>query len=107
MKKIEAIIKTFKLEEIKEALEKRKIQDLTIFEVKGAGRQEGHVSMYRGAEYVDLPSKLRVEVIVEDDEVEQVTDTILNALRTGLMCDGEIAILPMERLVRVCIGERP
>lgn len=107
MKKIEAIIKRFKLDEIKEALEERKIQDLTIFEIKGTGRQEGHFKTYRGAEYTDLPSKLRVEVIVEDDEVEQVADTILNTLRTGLVCDGEVAILPMERLVRVCVGEGP
>ena len=107
MKKIEAVMKPFKLDEIKEALQKEKIQDLTIFEVKGAGRHEGHVKVYRGAEYVDLPSKLRVEVIVEDDDVEQVADTILNTLRTGLLCDGEVSILPMEGVVRVRVGERP
>jgi len=106
MKKVEAIINPIMFDEVKEGLEKEKIQDLTILEVKGTGRQDGHVKMYRAAEYADLPSKLRVEVIVEDDDVEQVANTILNILRSGRVCDGEVAILPMERLVRVCISER-
>ena len=107
MKKIEAIIKPFKLDEVKEALTKQGIQGMTISEVKGFGRQKGHTELYRGAEYVvDFLPKVKMEILVEDDRAGLVVDTILEAARTGRIGDGKIFILPMEEAVRIRTGER-
>lgn len=107
MKKIEAIIKPFKLDEVKEALAKQGIQGMTISEVKGFGRQKGHTELYRGAEYVvDFLPKVKMEILVEDDRAGLVVDTILAAARTGRIGDGKIFILPMEEAVRIRTGER-
>jgi len=101
MKKIEAVIRPFKLDAVREALEKGQIQ---IFEVKGAGSQQGKIQCYRGAQYLEEEPEIKVEVIAEDDDVKQVRDSIVTALRTGDLCDGEVVILPMEEVVRVRIG---
>ena len=107
MKKIEAIIKPFKLDEVKEALAKQGIQGMTISEVKGFGRQRGHTELYRGAEYVvDFLPKVKLEILVDDDRAGLVADTILDAARTGRIGDGKIFILPMEEAVRIRTGER-
>ena len=104
MKKIEAVIKPFKLDAVREALEKEHIHRMTAFEVKGAGGKQGKVKCYRGAHYLEDEPEVKVEVVTEDDEVDQVRDTIIAALRTGDLCDGEVAVLPMEGLVRIRIG---
>ena len=102
MKKIEAIIKPFKLDEVKEALSKTGIQGLTITEVKGFGRQKGHTELYRGAEYVvDFLPKVKIEILVDDDKAGEVADTIITAARTGRIGDGKIFILPMDDVVRI------
>lgn len=107
MKKIEAIIKPFKLDEVKEALSKAGIQGLTITEVKGFGRQKGHTELYRGAEYVvDFLPKVKIEILVDDDKAAEVADTIIAAARTGRIGDGKIFILPMDDVVRIRTGER-
>ncbi len=107
MKKIEAIIKPFKLDEVKEALSKAGIQGLTITEVKGFGRQKGHTELYRGAEYVvDFLPKVKIEILVDDDQAGEVADTIITAARTGRIGDGKIFILPMDDVVRIRTGER-
>jgi nitrogen regulatory protein P-II 1 len=107
MKKIEAIIKPFKLDEVKEALAKQGIQGMTVSEVKGFGRQKGHTELYRGAEYVvDFLPKVKIEILVEDDKAGLVADTILEAARTGRIGDGKIFVLPMEEAVRIRTGER-
>ena len=107
MKKIEAIIKPFKLDEVKEALSKTGIQGLTITEVKGFGRQKGHTELYRGAEYVvDFLPKVKIEILIDDDKAAEVADTIVTAARTGRIGDGKIFILPMDDVVRIRTGER-
>ena len=107
MKKIEAIIKPFKLDEVKEALSKAGVQGLTITEVKGFGRQKGHTELYRGAEYVvDFLPKVKIEILVDDDKAADIADTIITAARTGRIGDGKIFILPMEDVVRIRTGER-
>ena len=107
MKKIEAIIKPFKLDEVKEALAKEGIQGMTISEVKGFGRQKGHTELYRGAEYVvDFLPKVKLEILVDDDKAGLVAETIQNAAHTGRIGDGKIFILPMEEAVRIRTGER-
>ncbi len=106
MKKIEAIIKPFKLDDVKEALNGIGIKGMTISEVKGYGRQKGHTEIYRGAEYVvDFLPKIKVEVIVDGDQVDQVVETIVEAARTGKIGDGKIFVLPVEKIVRVRTGE--
>lgn len=106
MKKIEAIIKPFKLEEVKEALNGIGIKGMTVSEVKGYGRQKGHTEIYRGAEYVvDFIPKIKIEIIVETAQVDQVVDTIIRVTRTGKIGDGKIFILPVERIIRVRTGE--
>jgi len=106
MKKIEAIIKPFKLDEVKDALNGIGIKGMTVSEVKGYGRQKGHTEIYRGAEYVvDFIPKIKLEVIVPDEQVDQVIDTILNVAKTGKIGDGKIFVLPVERVVRVRTGE--
>ena len=106
MKKIEAIIKPFKLDEVKEALNSLGIKGMTVSEVKGYGRQKGHTEIYRGAEYVvDFIPKVKMEVVVQDEQVDQVIDTILQVARTGKIGDGKIFVLPVERVIRVRTGE--
>ena len=106
MKKIEAIIKPFKLDEVKEALNSLGIKGMTVTEVKGYGRQKGHTEIYRGAEYVvDFIPKVKMDVVVDDEQVDQVIDTILKVARTGKIGDGKIFVLPVERVIRVCTGE--
>lgn len=106
MKKIEAIIEPFKLDEIKRALENEKIQRITIFEVKGAGSQRGRLKQYRGVQYIEDVPEIKVEVIVDDDEAEHVADAIVGALWSGDLSGGEVAILPIEKMTRVRIGQR-
>jgi nitrogen regulatory protein P-II 1 len=107
MKKVEAIIKPFKLDEVKEGLSSIGVQGLTATEVKGFGRQKGHTELYRGAEYVvDFLPKVKLEIIVSDDQVAGVVDTIQQAARTGRIGDGKIFVLPMEEIVRIRTGER-
>jgi nitrogen regulatory protein P-II 1 len=107
MKKIEAIIKPFKLDDVKEALNGIGIKGMTISEVKGYGRQKGHTEIYRGAEYViDFLPKLKVEIIVPAAQVDQVIETIVAAAKTGKIGDGKIFVLPVDGVVRVRTGER-
>jgi nitrogen regulatory protein P-II 1 len=107
MKKVEAIIKPFKLDEVKEALSSVGCQGLTVTEVKGFGRQKGHTELYRGAEYVvDFLPKVKLEVIVSDDRVTQVVEAIEKAAKTGRIGDGKIFVLPVEEIVRIRTGER-
>ncbi len=107
MKKIEAIIKPFKLDDVKEALNEIGIQGMTITEVKGYGRQKGHKEIYRGAEYVvDFIPKVKIEIIVEATQVDQVVDTIRNAANTGKLGDGKIFVYGIEQALRVRTGER-
>jgi len=107
MKKIEAIIKPFKLDEVKDALAKEGIQGMTVSEVKGFGRQKGHTELYRGAEYVvDFLPKVKIEILVEDSRAPAVAQTILQAARTGKIGDGKIFITPVEEVVRIRTGER-
>ena len=106
MKKIEAIVKPFKLDEVKDALNGIGIKGMTVSEVKGYGRQKGHTEIYRGAEYVvDFIPKIRLDIIVQDEQVDQVIETILSAARTGKIGDGKIFVMPVERVVRVRTGE--
>ncbi|MBT8340966.1 MAG: P-II family nitrogen regulator [Desulfatitalea sp.] len=106
MKKIEAIIKPFKLDDVKEALNEIGIQGMTISEVKGYGRQKGHKEIYRGAEYVvDFIPKIKLEIIVEADQADKVVETIKSAAHTGKLGDGKIFIYPLEQAVRVRTGE--
>jgi nitrogen regulatory protein P-II 1 len=107
MKKVEAIIKPFKLDEVKEALSSVGCQGLTVTEVKGFGRQKGHTELYRGAEYVvDFLPKVKLEVIVSDDKVAAVVESIEKAAKTGRIGDGKIFVLPVEEIVRIRTGER-
>jgi len=107
MKKIEAVIKPFKLDHVKEALNEIGIQGMTVSEVKGYGRQKGHKEIYRGAEYVvDFIPKLKIEVIVQSSMVDQVVEKIRNAANTGKLGDGKIFVLPVEQVIRVRTGER-
>ncbi len=106
MKKIEAIIKPFKLDEAKEALNTIGVQGLTVSEVRGFGRQKGHTELDRGAEYVvDFLPKVKLEVVVADDAVEKVTGGLLEACQTGRIGDGKIFVLPVEKAVRIRTGE--
>ncbi len=107
MKKVEAVIKPFKLDEVKEALSAIGIQGLTVSEVKGFGRQKGHTELYRGAEYVvDFLPKVKLEIIVKDDVVPQVVETIEKAAKTGRIGDGKIFVLGVDDVVRIRTGER-
>jgi len=107
MKKVEAIVKPFKLDEVKQALSSIGVQGLTVSEVKGFGRQKGHTDLYRGAEYVvDFLPKVKLEIIVSDELVPQVVETIERAARTGRIGDGKIFVLAMEDVVRIRTGER-
>ena len=107
MKKIEAIIKPFKLDDVKEALNGIGIKGMTISEVKGYGRQKGHKEIYRGAEYVvDFIPKVKMEIIVDNPQVDEVIETIRQAANTGKIGDGKIFVLPVEEVVRVRTGEK-
>ena len=106
MKKIEAIVKPFKLDEVREALSEIGVSGLTVTEVKGFGRQKGHTELYRGAEYVvDFLPKVKVEVVVGDALVEKAVDAIVNAARTGKIGDGKIFVLDVAQVVRIRTGE--
>ncbi len=106
MKKIEAIIKPFKLEEVKEALGSAGIQGLTVSEVKGFGRQKGHTELYRGAEYiVDFLPKVKIEIVVADDEVSKAVDAIQTAAQTGRIGDGKIFVINLDEAIRIRTGE--
>jgi len=107
MKKVEAIIKPFKLDEVKEALQEVGLQGITVTEAKGFGRQKGHTELYRGAEYVvDFLPKVKLEVIVADDKVSQVVEAVEKSAKTGRIGDGKIFVLPVEEIVRIRTGER-
>jgi len=107
MKKVEAIIKPFKLDEVKEALSKIGVVGLTVTEVKGFGRQKGHTELYRGAEYVvDFLPKIKLEIVVTDDQVDGVIEAVVGAANTGKIGDGKIFVLPLEEAVRIRTGER-
>ncbi len=106
MKKIEAYIKPFKLDEVKNALTEIGLVGMSIGEVRGFGRQRGHTEVYRGSEYrVDFLPKIRVELVVSDDEVDRAIEAILNAARTGQVGDGKIFVLPVEKAIRIRTGE--
>jgi nitrogen regulatory protein P-II 1 len=106
MKKIEAVIRHFKLEEVKDALTATGIQGMTVTEVRGFGRQKGHKEQYRGAEYtVDFLPKVKLEVVVADEQSQSVIDTILKAARTGQIGDGKIFVTDLEEMVRIRTGE--
>ena len=106
MKKVEAIIKPFKLEEVKDALTEIGIQGLTVSEVKGFGRQKGHTEMYRGAEYiVDFLPKVKIEIVVKESEVDKIVETIMNSAKTGKIGDGKIFVSSIEKIVRIRTGE--
>ena len=106
MKKIEAIIKPFKLDEVKEALQEAGIQGLSVTEVKGFGRQKGHTELYRGAEYVvDFLPKVKIEVVLTDDMVEVAIAAIIAAARTDKIGDGKIFVYPVEQAIRIRTGE--
>jgi nitrogen regulatory protein P-II 1 len=106
MKKIEAIVKPFKLDEVREALAEVGVNGLTVTEVKGFGRQKGHTELYRGAEYVvDFLPKIKVEVVLADEMVETTIDAIVKAARTGKIGDGKIFVSPVAQVVRIRTGE--
>jgi nitrogen regulatory protein P-II 1 len=107
MKKVEAIIKPFKLDEVKEALQQIGVQGLTVTEVKGFGRQKGHTELYRGAEYVvDFLPKIKLEIVIEDEMVEKAVEAIIAAANTGRIGDGKIFVLPLSETIRIRTGER-
>jgi nitrogen regulatory protein P-II 1 len=106
MKKIEAIIKPFKLDEVKEALQDAGIQGLSVIEVKGFGRQKGHTELYRGAEYVvDFLPKVKIEVVLDDDQVDAAIEAIVDAAKTNKIGDGKIFVSPVEQAIRIRTGE--
>nr|WP_155567952.1 MULTISPECIES: P-II family nitrogen regulator [Commensalibacter] len=106
IKKIEAIIKPFKLDEVKEALQEIGLQGITVTEVKGFGRQKGHTELYRGAEYVvDFLPKVKIEFVCSADIVERAIEIILNTARTGRIGDGKIFVIPVENAIRIRTGE--
>ena len=106
MKKIEAIIKPFKLEEVKEALSSVGVQGLTVSEVKGFGRQRGHTELYRGAEYiVDFLPKVKIEIVISDDDVDRAVGAIMNAAKTGRIGDGKIFVFDLNQAIRIRTGE--
>ena len=107
MKKIEAIIKPFKLEEVKDALAAVGVEGMTVTEVKGFGRQKGHKEIYRGAEYVvDFLPKIKIEIVVDDGKIDDIIKAVQDAASTGKIGDGKIFVLPVEEAVRIRTGER-
>ncbi len=106
MKKIEAVIKPFKLDEVKEALQEVGVQGLSVIEVKGFGRQKGHTELYRGAEYVvDFLPKVKIEIVLDDDLVDSAIDAIVGAAKTEKIGDGKIFVTPVEQTIRIRTGE--
>ena len=106
MKKIEAVIKPFKLDDVREALTEIGITGMTVSEVKGFGRQKGHTEVYRGAEYaVDFLPKIKMELVLRDDQVDQAVDVIIETARSGKFGDGKICIYPVEEVIRIRTGE--
>ena len=107
MKKIEAIIKPFKIEDVKEALGEAGIEGMTLTEVKGFGRQKGHTEIYRGSEYtVDFLPKMKIEIVVPNSQVENVTQIIVKSAKTGKIGDGKVFVLPIEEVIRIRTEER-
>jgi len=107
MKKIEAVIKPFKLDEVKEALHEVGVKGITVTEAKGFGRQKGHTELYRGAEYVvDFLPKVKLEIIIDDSQVERAVEAIMTAAKTGRIGDGKIFVSPVEEVIRIRTGER-
>jgi nitrogen regulatory protein P-II 1 len=107
MKKIEAIIKPFKLDDVREALSGIGVNGMTVTEIKGFGRQKGHTELYRGAEYVvDFLPKLKLEIVIAEDRVDECVEAITQAARTGKIGDGKIFVLPVEEVIRIRTGER-
>jgi len=107
MKKIEAIIKPFKLDEVKHALGELGVEGMTVSEVKGFGRQKGHTEIYRGSEYtVDFLPKVKVEVVVPDSKLQAITDAIIKAAKTGKIGDGKVFVLPVEEAIRIRTEEK-
>ena len=107
MKKVEAIIKPFKLDEVKEALQQIGVQGLTVTEVKGFGRQKGHTELYRGAEYVvDFLPKIKLEIVIAEEMVDKAVEAIIEAANTGRIGDGKIFVLPLGESIRIRTGER-
>jgi nitrogen regulatory protein P-II 1 len=107
MKKIEAVIKPFKLDDVKEALNEIGLQGMTVTDVRGFGRQKGHTELYRGAEYVvDFLPKVKIELVVEDGQVERAVETIAKAAHSGRIGDGKIFVLPIDDAIRIRTGER-
>jgi len=107
VKKVEAVIKPFKLEEVKEALSNVGIKGLTVTEVKGFGRQKGHKELYRGAEYeIEFLPKVKLEVVVPDSELEIVIEAIVSSARTGRLGDGKVFVTPVEEVIRIRTGEQ-
>jgi nitrogen regulatory protein P-II 1 len=107
MKMVEAIVKPFKLDEVKEALTKAGIQGMTVEEVKGFGRQKGHTELYRGAEYsVDFLPKVKIQILVGDDKAAKVVEVITDNARTGKIGDGKIFVTPVEEVIRIRTGEK-
>jgi nitrogen regulatory protein P-II 1 len=107
MKLVTAIVKPFKLEDVKEALQAHGVQGMTVSEASGYGRQRGHTEVYRGAEYtVDLVPKVRIEVLIDDSEVDTVVEAIVAAANTGKIGDGKVWVMPVDTIVRVRTGER-
>jgi nitrogen regulatory protein P-II 1 len=107
MKKIEAIIKPFKLDDVREALSAIGITGMTVCEIKGFGRQKGHTELYRGAEYVvDFLPKLKLDIVVSDEKLDECIDAITNAARTGKIGDGKIFVYPVEQVIRIRTGEQ-
>lgn len=106
MKLVTAVIKPFKLDDVREALSEIGIQGITVLEVKGFGRQKGHTELYRGAEYVvDFLPKIKIEIAIQDEQLDQVIEAIVNAAGTGKIGDGKIFITPLEQIVRIRTGE--
>ncbi|HHD78001.1 MAG TPA: P-II family nitrogen regulator [Campylobacteraceae bacterium] len=106
MKKVEAIIKPFKLDDVKEAINALDITGMTVTEVKGYGRQQGHTELYRGAEYViDFLPKVKIEIVVKEDDLQNVIDAIMNAARTGKIGDGKIFVSSIDKSIRIRTGE--
>ena len=107
MKMVEAIVKPFKLDEVKEALTKAGVQGMTVEEVKGFGRQKGHTELYRGAEYsVDFLPKVKIQILVTDDKAAKVVEVITDSARTGKIGDGKIFVTPVEEVIRIRTGEK-
>jgi len=107
MKKVEAVIKPFKLDEVKEALHEVGIKGITVTEAKGFGRQKGHTELYRGAEYVvDFLPKVKIEIVMEDSMVDRAVEAILHSAHTGRIGDGKIFVSPVEEIIRIRTGER-